>query len=87
MKQIFLLIGFVVGACATEMASSVKEYTINATLPTVVFLQADGSDVRNNIPIAEADGMKCYTPEANRTIKRYIVDLESQVIECQKLKK
>lgn len=83
MKYAFLAIGFIIGACATILHSDVKEYTVNTTLPTVVFLEAEGTDVRNNISITEAGGMKCYKPEDNRAIKRYIVDLEQQIIECQ----
>lgn len=83
MKYAFLAIGFIIGACATVLHSDVKEYTVNATLPSVVFLEAEGNDVRNNIPIAEAGGMKCFKPEDNRAVKRYIVDLESQIIECE----
>jgi len=82
-KHFYLAIGFVMGACATVLHSDVKEYTINATLPTAVFLQAEGTDVRKNVPISDADGYKCFTDASNRAVKRYIVDVEQQLIECQ----
>lgn len=83
MKYWCLAIGFVIGACATKLHSDVKEYTVNTTLPSVIFLEAEGTDVRNNIPIAEASGMKCFKADDNRAVKRYIVDVEQQLIECQ----
>jgi len=78
MTTFYLATGFVIGACATAPLSQIIEYTLNPISHTLI---AENGKVTN---VGETDNMKCFQSEDLKSMKRYIVDIERQLIECQK---
>lgn len=78
MRGFYLTMGFICGACATAPLSQVIEYTLHSEPKRLVAENGKGID------LIEADGFKCLAEDDLRSIKRYIVDIEQQLIACEK---
>jgi len=81
MRYVYLALGFIIGACVSRPMSDVIEYQLDSI--EHVLRPERGEPIH----VGATEGYRCFSSDGLKSIKRYIVDLEHQVIECQKLKK
>jgi len=81
MRYVYIALGFIIGACVSRPMSDVIEYQLDSL--EHVLRPERGEPIH----VGATEGYRCFSSDGLKSIKRYIVDLEQQVIECQKLKK
>jgi len=80
MRYVYIALGFVIGACVTRpMSDDVVEYQLDSL--EHVLRPEKGEPIH----VGATEGYKCFSSDGLKSIKRYIVDLEEQVKQCQRL--